>query len=125
MSTILSDSVEIEVSGHPVLVLAATGEPVGSEQDALDVVGAVLFGSIQTVVIPVERLDPGFFSLSTGIAGAFVQKFVNYRRRLVIVGDTTARQAASSALRDWVREANRGPDVWFVADESELRSRLA
>ena len=88
-------------------------------------VGAVLFGSIQAVVIPVERLDPGFFSLSTGIAGAFVQKFVNYRRRLIIVGDTTAQQAASSALRDWIRETNRGPDVWFVTDEPELRTRLA
>ncbi len=45
-------------------------------------------------------LDPEFFVLRSGVAGAFVQKLVQYRLRLAIVGDITARIEASDALRD-------------------------
>ena len=58
--------------------------------------------------MPVARIAPAFFALATGVAGAVVQKFVNYRLRLVVVGDVTEHVAASTALRDFVREANRG-----------------
>ena len=75
------------------------------------------FGTgIRLAVVPVERLDPDFFVLRTGVAGAFVQKLVQYRLRLVVVGDISAQIAASDALRDWVREVNRGRDILFVAD---------
>jgi hypothetical protein len=78
-----------------------------------------------TVVIRVGRLDPGFFVLRTGVAGEFVQKFVNYRKRLVVVGDIAAQLAGSDALRDWVREANRGHDIWFLGDLDALEARLS
>ncbi|MFE0098621.1 DUF4180 domain-containing protein, partial [Streptomyces sp. NPDC059015] len=32
--------------------------------------------------------------------------------------------AAAPALRDFVRECNRGRQTWFVADGGELRERL-
>ena len=57
-------------------------------------------------------------------AGAVVQKFVNYRLRLVVVGDVSEHVAASTALRDFVREANRGTQTGFVADEAELAAWL-
>jgi hypothetical protein len=108
-----------------VLVLAAEGPVLGSGASATDIIGETFTSPIDTVVVPVERLDPDFFALSTGVAGEFVQKFVNYRRRLVILGDITAHLEASGSLRDWVREANRGPDVWFVTDVQELERRLS
>ena len=80
---------------------------------------------ITTVAIPVARLDPAFFVLSTGVAGEFVQKFVNYKRRLAIMGDVTAAVAESDALRDWIYESNRRDDLWFVADLDELTARLS
>ena len=74
--------------------------------------------------MPVSRIAPAFFALATGVAGAVVQKFVNYRLRLVVVGDVSEHVAASTALRDFVREANRGGQTWFVADEAQLEARL-
>ena len=74
--------------------------------------------------MPVSRIAPEFFALRTGVAGAVVQKFVNYRLRLVVVGDVSEHVAASTALRDFVRESNRGGQPWFVADEAELAARL-
>ncbi len=71
------------------------------------------------------RLDPDFFSLRSGVAGEVVQKLTNYRLRLAVLGDIAPLTDASTALRDWVREANRGSTVWFVADLDELAGRLA
>ena len=77
------------------------------------------------IALPVERLDPSFFDLRSGVAGELAQKFANYNRRLAIVGDISAAVARSTALRDFVREANRGRQLWFVADDAELSARLA
>ncbi len=49
-----------------------------------------------------------------------MQKFVSYGKRLAIV---RRHPRESAALRDLVRESNRGRRVWFVADTDEL-SRL-
>ena len=73
---------------------------------------------------PVERLSNDFFQLKTRILGDVIQKFVNYERRLVILGDINRHLEASKALRDFVYETNRGRQVWFVADRAALESRL-
>jgi Domain of unknown function (DUF4180) len=110
-------------NGVPVLVVDGTGATIASEQDALDLIGAA-FGQAEIVAIPAERLDGRFFALRTGLAGEIMQKFVNYRVRLVIVGDISQRTGASTALRDLVRESNRGAHVWFVSDLDQLDARL-
>ena len=68
---------------------------------------------------------PDFFDLRTGLAGAVLQKLVNYHLRVAIVGDVTREVAASKAFADFVTESNRGGHVWFVRDEAELEARLA
>ncbi len=77
------------------------------------------------VVIPVSRLGPGFLTLSTRIAGEVVQKFVNYGFHMVFVCDVSAAVADSDALRDFIRESNRGRHVWFVEDFAALEAKLA
>jgi hypothetical protein len=109
-----------------MLRLEPQGPLIRTQDDAMDLIATTFVpGGAETIVVPVERLDPDFFRLSSGIAGEVVQKFANYRRRLVILGDVSAYTEASTAFRDWVREANRGHDTWFVADDDELGARLA
>ncbi|GAA1948233.1 DUF4180 domain-containing protein [Agromyces allii] len=108
-----------------VFTLAVEGEPISTEDDAIDLIGSVWSHDAKTAAVPVERLDPAFFDLSTGLAGAFTQKLVNYRVRLAIVGDVTGYTEASRALSDYVWESNRGDQVWFVRDDAELAKRLA
>jgi hypothetical protein len=108
----------------PVLVCAPDGPAVQTDGDALNLIAEALGHQVELVAIPVARLSAEFFSLGTGLAGAITQKFVNYRLRLAIVGDI-ARHDGSSALRAFVTEANRGGQLWFVADLAELESRLA
>ncbi|GAA4660358.1 DUF4180 domain-containing protein [Streptomyces youssoufiensis] len=109
----------------PVFRYPADGARLATEQDALDLVGNASYQGARWVVIPADRLDPAFYELRTRLAGDIVQKFVNYRVGLAVIGDISAHTAASSSLRDFVRECNRGRQTWFVADEDELRERLA
>lgn len=108
----------------PVFMCAAEGEPIGSERDAIDLIGNASYQGAQWAVVPAARFDSAFFELRTRVAGDVIQKFVNYRLGLVVLGDITRHTETSSALRDFVRECNRGRQTWFLADAEELRERL-
>jgi hypothetical protein len=100
-------------------------ERLGSEQDVLDVLGRAYGEFPDLIAIPAAALGPRFFDLSTRIAGDLLQKFAQYRMRVAILGDLSAYVAASSALRDFVYESNRGGQIWFLADFDALDARLA
>lgn len=108
----------------PVMMCAAEGEVIGGEGDVLDLIGNASYQGAQWVVIPAERFDEAFFQLRTRVAGGIVQKFANYRMALAVLGDISRHTEASSALRDFVRECNRGRQTWFLTDVEELRERL-
>ena len=112
------------IADQPALVLDQTGPLLRSEVDARDMIQETFGTGIELAIVPIERLDPDFFVLRTGVAGVFVQKLVQYRLRLAVVGDISAHVEASDALRDWVREVNRGRDILFVPDVDALEARL-
>jgi hypothetical protein len=113
-----------EIAGTRVLACEPDGAKMRRLQDASDLIAAARSDSASMVVLPMDRLDPAFFQLRTGFAGEFLQKFVNYRVRLAILGDFSQYTSHSTALRDLIRESNRGNSVWFLADIAELEYRL-
>lgn len=117
--------VTTERNGTRVLEVAPEGPVVCDESSALDVIGDAFGEEADVVAVPVERLCAEFFRLRSGVAGAVVQKFATYRLRLVVVGDPTHHGPTSGPVEDWIREANRSRDLWFVADHAELSRRLA
>jgi hypothetical protein len=119
----MADIIET-LHGIRILNCDPSGPVIRNDRDAVDIIGAALSERCGLVVLPVERLDEKFFSLKTRIAGEVIQKFVNYERRVVVLGDIARHLEASGALRDFVREANRGKHVWFVTERSELAKRL-
>ncbi|MGI8311385.1 DUF4180 domain-containing protein [Saccharopolyspora hattusasensis] len=118
----MPDAIE-ERAGVQVLVCDPAGPPVTTTQDALDLIGAS-YADAEVVAVPASRLDERFFTLGTRFAGEVMQKFVNYRVRLVVVGDISRHLAASSALRALVHESNKADHVWFVPDLDALDARL-
>ncbi|MEE2037007.1 DUF4180 domain-containing protein [Nocardiopsis sp. CT-R113] len=124
MSGSMTDVVQ-EMGGAQVMVCAADGPPLSGEAEAIDLIGNASYRGASWVAVPVGRLDGDFFTLRTGLAGAVAQKFANYRMGLAVVGDVSAHVAASTALRDLVRESNRGRSLWFASDMEELKTRLA
>ncbi|MGW1750429.1 DUF4180 domain-containing protein [Streptomyces sp. NPDC002092] len=113
-----------ELHGVRVLRCTPDGPLLDGEQAALDLIGDAMGYDAQLVALPVERVADEFFRLRSGIAGAVMQKFVNYRVRLALVGDLSRHLAESSALRDFVHETNQGSHIWFLADEDALAARL-
>jgi hypothetical protein len=113
-----------DIRGWAVAIYGPDGPTISGEADALDIIGSAGWQHADLVVIPAKRFDDGFFTLSTKVAGDIIQKFVNYRLPLVIVGDISAHLAASSALRAFVSESNTGRHAWFLADLGELEARL-
>jgi hypothetical protein len=113
-----------ELGGILFFVPPNSGPPLHTETDAVDLIGASFEAGATSIALPVERFDSDFFDLHTRSLGEFVQKFVTYKRRVVFVGDISAYLEKSSSLRAFVREANEGDHIWFVADLEELAARL-
>lgn len=112
------------VGGKRVLTVAPDNLTLGSEQDAVDLVGEAFGHEATVVVVPADRVAADFYQLRTKVAGDVVRKFQMYQVRLVILGDITERLAASDAFRSFVHEINKGSDIWFVQDEAELAAKL-
>lgn len=111
-------------SAARILELPSEGKKLRTGRDASDVISGVYSQSPEWLAIPIARLDEDFFRLRTGVAGEIVSKLVGFRMRVAFVGDISQHIANSDSFRDFVREANRGRDFWFVASLEEFHQRL-
>jgi hypothetical protein len=85
--------------------------------DMLDILAETGYNDCERLIVHEKSLHRDFFDLKTGLAGEILQKFSNYRVRLVIIGDFT--DIKSKSLRDFIRESNRGRTVNFVKSVEE------
>ena len=96
---------------------------ISDGQSALDFMMFVCYGDNCTnIAINKEALCDEFFVLSTGVAGEILQKAVNYRMRLAIIGDFS--EYTSKPLKDFMYECNNGGHVYFVGDEEAAIAKL-
>jgi hypothetical protein len=112
------------INGTLTLVYAADAPQLTTERVALDVIAEALQAGAELVIVPVDRLGDDFIKLRTGLAGQIVQKFTQYRRRLVILGDITPYTTNSPTFKSFVYEANHGDEFWFLPDMAALETRL-
>ena len=106
----------IEVKNHTAIV-REPGVLVTSGFSAMDLLASARYETgCSAIVLFKEQLDEAFFRLSTGLAGEVLQKFVNYRMKLAVVGDFSGY--ASKPLQDFIRESNEGRQICFQPDEA-------
>jgi hypothetical protein len=84
-----------------------------NSQDTLQLIVDMYYQSYDRIVVHEKNISPEFFDLRTGLAGEILQKFVNYKMRLVIVGDL--EKYRSQSLRDFIFESNKGTQINFVS----------
>jgi hypothetical protein len=113
------------INGVAVFVCPDEGPFLAEDRNLSDLIGDLFGSGAKVVAVPLARLGPDFLRLSTGVAGHVLQKLVNYRFQITVIGDLSAAVAASDPLRDFVRESNRGKTVWFVDDLAALKAKLA
>jgi hypothetical protein len=88
---------------------------ISSTGDILDLIAeASYLEHAQCILIYKESLPDRFFDLKTGFAGEVLQKFSNYSMKLAVVGDFSGY--TSRSLKDFIRESNRGKQVYFKPD---------
>ncbi|VWB72256.1 alpha/beta hydrolase [Burkholderia lata] len=114
----------VQAAAHRVLVRDPAAGLVQRESDALDLVALAHEHEADWIAVPADALHDDFYRLESGLAGAVLQKLVNYGVRLGVVGDIDRWLARSEALRAFVRESNRGTSVWFVGNEEGLLRKL-
>ena len=116
IETIIGDQISIAVVSSP--------EPVITDvQSALDLMMTVKYETgAENIIINKEALAKDFFILSTGLAGAILEKFVTYHVRLAIYGDFS--HYTSKPLHDFIYESNQGKEVFFVATKDEAVEKL-
>ncbi|WP_462361362.1 DUF4180 domain-containing protein [Parvimonas micra] len=93
------------------------------EQSALDMFMSLAYETGENrFIISKDNLIEDFFDLRTKIAGEILQKIINYRMKLAIIGDFSKYK--SKSLRDFIYECNSGRDIFFVENESEALKLL-
>ena len=99
-------------------------EPIADAGAALDAAMSAEYetGCDRLIFDKAAFAEP-FFLLGSGQAGEILQKFVNYRLKAAIVGDYS--HYTSKPLHDFIRESNKGGDVFFTATEAEAVARLS
>ena len=110
---------------QPVYVCPADGPCLADDNALSDLIGDLMGSGAGIVAVPLARLGPDFLRLSSGVAGHILQKLVNYRYRIAVLGDVSGAVAANGPLADFVRESNRGQTVWFLGDLAALEVKLA
>lgn len=113
------------IPGGPVAIVKGEGLLMDSVQAALDLIATASYDidGVRALVIDKSNLPEDFFMLRTRLAGEILQKFINYQMKLAIVGDFSGY--TSHALADFIRESNRGKDIFFAATEAEALTMLA
>lgn len=89
---------------------------ITEEKDILDLMGAGYQDDITRVLLHESNLDPDFFDLRTGLAGAIMQKLAMYGFKAVFIIQPDKLQGR---FGEFVREANRGNQFRFVCNRSE------
>lgn len=87
---------------------------IPSVQDSIDLLGHIYFQGFDGMLLYEKNICPEFFDLKTGMAGEILQKFSNYRMRLIIIGDLSKYAENSKSLRDFIFESNNGRQINFV-----------
>ena len=112
-----------ELNGFRIAEVIAEEILIENLQDGLQLLVDLYYQDFGKIIIYGKNLTSEFFDLKIGLAGDILQKFSNYRVRLIIVGDFSIYQGKS--IRDFIYETNKNQQVNFVANTEEALKRLS
>jgi len=102
--------------------LFSASPPIGTEQDALGLVSLCGENGAERLILHGEALSGDFFRLKTGVAGAVLQKLVNYSVKTAMV--VPDQGGLGARFREFMSEANKGLQYRFFISAQEAESWL-
>lgn len=108
---------------NDIALIIADEIVIKETQSALDLIASVEYKTYcDKLIVYKSCVIDDFFVLSTGIAGEILQKFINYRKKLAIVGDYS--KYTSKPLKDFIYESNKGNSIYFVPNIEDALIKL-
>lgn len=111
---------EFELKHYKDVAYAAClpeGGPMLAEADSLDAVAFCGENDAPRLLLRADDLPDAFYQLRTGLAGALMLKFTNYRVRVALL--LPAEQANQGRFGEMVSEINRGNQFRVFQAEQE------
>ena len=112
--------IQHHINGQSIAELSAEGVMLSTAQQFLQM---IMDSSAEGIIVHQESIDEKFFDLRSGLAGEMLQKVVNYRLRLAIVGDFSVYE--SNSLKAFILESNRSNAIVFVKTIEDALIRLS
>lgn len=84
---------------------------INNAKDGLELLANLYFQEYDKIILHKKNICADFFDLKNGIAGEILQKFVNYRVRLAVIGDFSNM---GKSVSDFIYETNKGSHIVFV-----------
>jgi hypothetical protein len=119
------NNVEYRILGkkNDIALIVSDEIVIKDTQSALDLIASVQYETdCDKLIVNKSCVADDFFILSTGIAGEILQKFINYRKKIAIVGDYS--KYTSKPLKDFIYESNNGNSIFFVSSIEEALLKL-
>ncbi|WP_422658847.1 DUF4180 domain-containing protein [Paenibacillus sp. EC2-1] len=106
-----------------VAIVESSDMIIQDVQDAMDLMASVQYNhECFKILINKSNVTEDFFELKTRLAGEILQKYVNYRVKLAIVGDFEGY--TSKSLKDFIYECNNGKQVFFMSNTEDALQAL-
>ena len=115
--------IKVNYKKKSIVTCLPDGGKLAAEADALDAVAACGDYETNRLLIPGDNLSEAFFDLKTGLAGAVLLKFSNYRIQAAIV--CPAEMIGVGKFYEFVLETNRGPDFRVFQERQKALDWLA
>ena len=94
---------------------------ISSEQDALDLAAICWENKTDLLLLHYENFTPGFLDLKTRLAGAVLQKFIQYGIKVTAI---IPPEKNTGKFREMVIESNRGTHFRVFSTEEEAKDWL-
>jgi len=115
---------KVEANGRNVAVVSSSEILIEDVQTALDLMATVHYETgCDRFILDKSLLSESFFDLKTRLAGDVLQKFINYRAKIAIIGDFSGY--SSKSLQDFIYECNKGNDIFFLPTEQQAIEKLS
>lgn len=100
--------------GEDIAEISGEGILISTVQEALEMMVNQSYSGFSKIILHQQNITPEFFELKSRLAGEILQKFVNYKMKVAIVGDF--KNVPSESLHAFILESNRGKQNFFVED---------
>jgi hypothetical protein len=107
-----------------IAIVTTTDVLITDAQSALNLLATVQYKTgCDRMILQKSALIEDFFDLKTKLAGEVLQKFINYKIKLAIVGNFSTY--TSKSLTAFIDESNQWNDIIYVSSEEEAIEKLS